>query len=478
MVLLVSFTIILYNFIRHGFSWPLGNVISWILVTIGVAVYGLVAGNMREINNQLEQAHITIQKQALTDSVTGLPNHRAVIEQLEKEFERTRRFHRSLSLVFFDGDRFKKVNDMYGHAVGDIVLHELGARVSNVLRGGDTLGRFGGEEFVVLLPETDALQSSEVAERIRAAVAVQPFAIPSVEGGIILTISVGIATYPGDGETIRELMEKVDQAMYWSKRLGRNQVRTVAESQQCNYSALLDILDKADEARDEMIGSMLHAERLQRAYYLGTIYSLMRMIEVRDAGISRHSHIVSDLSTAIAQHIGLEQHTIFALGTAALLHDIGKVAIPDALLYKTRPLTPAEQLIIQQHSELGAQILEISPFLQKLIPAIRHHHERWDGKGYPDHLAGHQIPLEARIITVAEAYDSMIMNHPYRVGCSPMEALAELKRCAGKQFDPEIVDAFVKVMALRQEQEQTPQVILPLEETNALESLSPLPGAF
>ncbi|HVB23052.1 MAG TPA: diguanylate cyclase [Ktedonobacteraceae bacterium] len=449
----------LYNCIIFGFKWPSAEVDGWLIGNISLLIFGLVAGQIRSMSNKLviahqklAVAHEAIQKQALTDPLTDLPNHRAMIEQLDKELERTRRSHRAFSVIFFDGDRFKKVNDTYGHVVGDLVLCELGKRVSNVLRGGDTLGRFGGEEFVVLLPETDAIQAEDIAERIRATIASFPLVPTAVDGGINITISVGIATYPGDGETINALLDMADQAMYWAKRLGRNQIRTAAEACRANHRAIFDILTMPDEERDATLADGLHTDRLQRAYYLGTIYSLMRMIEVRDAGMSRHSHAVSDLATAIALHLGIEPKSILSIGTAALLHDIGKIAIPDALLHKVGPLSPTERSLVQQHPELGMQILEISPFLQELIPAIRHHHERWDGTGYPDQLSGEHIPLEARIIGVAEAYDAMLADRAYQVGRSPGEALAELQRCAGTQFDPKIVQAFTIVLANQHEQ--------------------------
>lgn len=455
-----------YNVVDYGLVWPSAVFPSWFIGNVSLLVLGLIAGQIRSMGNklaavhqQLTLAHEALQKQALTDPLTGLLNHRAIIQQMEKEGDRSRRFHRPFALLFFDGDRFKKVNDTYGHSVGDMVLCELGQRISSVLRGGDTIGRFGGEEFVVLLPETDAVQASLVAERIRASMAAHPVALSSVKGGINTTISVGIATYPADGERINELLEKADQAMYWAKRLGRNQVRTAPEAQRMSYTVVLDALAHDDERRDDAPGDKRNTERVHHAYYLSTIYSLMRMIEMRDRGISKHSHAVSDLATAIAQEMEMDHKAVLAVGAAALLHDIGKVAIPDALLYKAGPLSPSEQVMIQQHPELGAQILEISPFLQELMPAVRHHHERWDGKGYPDHLAGEHIPLAARIIGVAEAYDAMLQERPYQAGRSSEAAFAELLRCAGKQFDPTVVEAFAHVLPQQQAEADTSEVV-------------------
>ncbi len=184
------------------------------------------------IHKELEEAYTTIHKQALTDALTGLPNHRAVIDQLSKELEHARRYQRSLSILFFDADRFKYVNDTYGHATGDVVLQQIGKRASRALRIGDTLGRFGGEEFVVLLPETNGSEAHRVAERIRSAVAAEPVSTPEVEGSINITVSIGLSTYLVDGDSEQVLLAQADEAMYMAKRMGRNQVRTATEVRQ------------------------------------------------------------------------------------------------------------------------------------------------------------------------------------------------------------------------------------------------------
>jgi len=185
-----------------------------------------------EAYKSLEVANAIIQKQALTDALTNLPNHRALVDQLEQDLEHARRYERPFSLLFFDADRFKQINDTYGHAAGDSTLQEIGIRTRRNLRGGDTLGRFGGEEFVVLLPETDCQQAMLIAERIRSEVAASPISSPGLEEGISITLSIGISSYPDDGTSERELLSQADEAMYLAKRLGRNQVQVAQESQQ------------------------------------------------------------------------------------------------------------------------------------------------------------------------------------------------------------------------------------------------------
>ncbi len=416
---------------------------------------------LKRLHEQLQREHEALNAAntrlaalATTDPLTELPNHRALQVLLEQECERARRFGHPLSLLFFDGDRFKQVNDTYGHAVGDLVLRELGERARSVLRAGDTVGRFGGEEFLVLLPETDEQEAKIVAERLRAAVAASPLASQEVKEGITATVSVGVACYPIDGRTAGELREQADQAMYWAKRLGRNQVRTATEAARANRNAVL----KAATAR-ELERPELHfldgrdLEQQARVEQLGLIYSLMGVLDWREAGMSMHAHEVSDLVTGMARALQFDQERTLQVATAAFLHDIGKIALPDRLLQQPRDhFSEQEWRLLHQHAELGATIVESSPWLSDLAPAIRHHHERWDGTGHPDGLAGEAIPLEARFIAVAEAYHTMISGQPYQAARSQAEALAELKRQAGKQFDPTLIPLFQQVLKSRQEE--------------------------
>ncbi len=403
--------------------------------------------HLENAHQQLETAYATIQKQALTDGLTDLPNHRAVIDQLKKELERAHRYDRPFSLLFFDGDRFKRVNDTYGHAAGDAVLRQLSERAARALRGGDTLGRFGGEEFVVLLPEADNKEATCVAERIRATVASHPMALPDIEEGLEVTVSIGVATFPSDGMTEQELLVQADEAMYISKRLGRNQVRTAEEAR--HISADVDLLAvlQQEGLREAREREGKNPEQLWQMYTLQAIEALQSLMARHDIALSEHAHAVSDYATAIAQTMKLPPKQIVRIGLAALVHDIGKVIIPSETLKKASSLSVRERLSLWEHTELGAQLLETSPFLYDLIDGVRYHHERWDGKGYPASKAGENIPLPARIIAVAEAYDAMQRDLPYQSKRSSEEALAEVRRAAGSQFDPQVVEAFLKSLA-------------------------------
>jgi two-component system, cell cycle response regulator len=236
-----------------------------------------------------------------TDGLTGLPNHRALMEQLEREMERARRHNRPFSLLFFDADRFKHINDTYGHAVGDTVLCQIGERARSILRCEDTIGRFGGEEFVVLLPELGVAEATESAERIRAAVATCPIITPDTSDGITATVSIGLATYPSDGETDEILLTSADEAMYIAKRMGRNQVRTAEEA--CQMSADVELMALLQEAKqqDDAQRDGVTLERLREAYTLKIMSSLLNLLDRRDKNMSEHAYAVSNIATALAQ---------------------------------------------------------------------------------------------------------------------------------------------------------------------------------
>ena len=209
---------------------------------------------------------------------------------------------------------------------------------------------------------------------------------------------------------------------------------------------LITLLQEEEE-RESTKREGLTLTQIRETYTLRIIYSLLSLLERRDESMNAHAHAVSDLATMIAHAMELDTKDVFRIGMAALLHDIGMVAIPDLLLQKTNSLSPQERSRLQEHAELGAQILESSPFLHDLRPAVRHHHERWDGRGYPDQLAGADIPLAARIIAVAEAYDAMLRDHPYQKARTKEEAETELFHCAGTQFDATVVQTLLIVLS-------------------------------
>jgi diguanylate cyclase (GGDEF)-like protein len=403
-------------------------------------------------HENLEIANQTIQKQALTDPLTGLPNHRALIDQLQQEVQRAELHNHSFGVIFFDGDRFKRVNDVYGHAAGDAVLRQLGERAQSVLRSSDTLGRYGGEEFIALLPEVDAIEAMTIAERMREAVEAFPLAQEMVKGGLPITISIGVAIYPTDATTSSELLIKADQAMYWAKKSGRNRVCTVNEAQAIGNSVQVKASNEDDE---RLRDTLLDPEQLRRYIqllhsYIGNV--LTSTLSIYDNELAEHSERVSRYSAAIAREMQLDPSMIDRITIAASLHDIGKIGIPPALLKKQSLLSDDERQIVQQHPALAAQILITTPLMHTLLPAVRHHHERWDGTGYPQGLQGEMIPLEARIIAIADAYDAIRTERSYKKGQCATEAIAELEKSAGTHFDPALI--VTAIHALQQVEQQ------------------------
>lgn len=377
-------------------------------------------------HQHLNEANARLEALATTDALTELPNHRSLVATLDKELERAQSYYRSCSTLFLDIDHFKALNDGYGHASGDTVLHEFAQVLRTRLRGIDTVGRWGGEEFVVILPEMTSEEAQGFAEEMRVDVAAYLF---SIGGGSRLTCSIGVSCYPTHARDREELMNAADQAMYAAKRLGRNQVRRADDP-----LVLALLLEKNQEGGRE------------EAAMAGVIEALSRLVEAHDPSTYQHSLKVSELLADLVQYLGLSDAEAQMIALAGRLHDIGKTSIPDSILYKPGKLTEEEWAIIRTHPATGAEVVSSVPVLRPLASVIRGHHERWDGKGYPDQLAGEAIPFGARLIAVVNAYMAMTVDRPYQKACSHDQALAELRRCAGTQFDPQMVDALERLL--------------------------------
>jgi diguanylate cyclase (GGDEF)-like protein len=385
----------------------------------------------------LGKAHIKIQQQTLIDHLTGLPNHQAMVDFLEKGINHAQNREQTFSLLFIDLDHFKALNDGYGHAAGDATLHELGQILSKNLRNIDTTGRWGGEEFLAILPETAIDEALLVAENIREVVSKHIF---SVGGGLHLTCSIGIASYPTHVYSLDSLINAADQAMCAAKRLGRNQVRTVDEPL----------------VRMAMVERLCENDRETTAIY-GLVDALFSVVERRNFSLREHSNKVAGLVYQLALKLGISSHEAHMIKLAGHLHDIGKVGIPDAILQKPSPLTEQEWQHMMLHPIIGAEVAACIPALRPLAPVIRAHHEWWDGSGYPDQLKGEEVPLAARAVAVVDAYATMLEDRCYQQAQSSREAIAELQRCAGTQFDPVVVDALIELL---QEQTQEQMAVM------------------
>lgn len=408
---------------------PASGTAAWWVVGMGALVVAavLIGAMRRRTDVLIEQLYDA----ARTDPLTGLLNRRGFRELLDLELERARRGEGCVAVVVGDIDHFKEVNDRGGHHVGDAALQRTARILDEDKRQLDVVARVGGEEFTMILPETDAPGALAIAERLRCRFQ-REFAADTVP----LTICFGIAAYPADGETAGALLRAGDAALYGAKAGGRN--RSVIHS-----LALRELVTRSG------VGVDIEGER-----YIGVVRDLAEALDLRFSGSARHSETVGRYAEMMAVELGIPQERVARVRLAGILHDIGKVAVPDAILHKPGKPTEEEWATIRRHPELGAQILE-HPSLADVRRWVAAHHERPDGKGYPLGLSGTAIPVEARILAVADAYEAMTSDRSYRASIGHEAARAELQRFAGSQFDPAVVEALRTVVGRESERAGT-----------------------
>ncbi len=379
---------------------------------------------------------------AVTDGLTRLCNHDHFNRLLDRELSRARRYGRPLALIVLDIDHFKAINDTFGHLVGNEVLEELARVLRDNARDADVVGRFGGEEFVILLPESTSADAEKLAVRIQHAVS-ETLHVPAL-GEHPVSASFGIA----DTEDLRvqsaaDLVDLADRAMYTAKRRGRNTVVCAA--------AGLDAEDEAAPLQADQIESLQKRiavlKALARDVYGQSITCLGQALVEKDPYTARHSVNVSFYAGEIARQLGCAQGTVKSISNAGLLHDIGKVGIPDRVLLKRGPLTSLEQTIIAQVPFISTRIVECLRILESEVLIIRHQREYFDGSGMPDGLLADQIPIGARVLLVADAFDAMTTDRVYRQRRSIDEVVAELRTGAGRQFDARAVLALEQLLA-------------------------------
>lgn len=497
-----------------------------------------------QLNNRCHQAL----QQAVTDSLTGLFTHGFLQETLGRQLLCARRHGWPLSVVFIDIDRFKQVNDHYGHAVGDDVLRTLAGKLRDTVRRSDIVVRYGGEEFVVLLPHTDAAGAHKVAEQLRAVVEQMPVESSRLgEQPLMVTISLGVATFPGDADDGEALLARADEAMYRAKRGGRNQVvqfRNTPQAQQSKARVLIvdddernlrlldaylakegyesikacdgpealeiamhelpdlilldgmmprmtgfevcrllkqdrstnlipivivtaltsreDRLQSIEVGADDFLSKPVDkVELLSRMRALlrvkqntdqledadTVVLTLARVVESRDPSTGGHVERVANYAVALGRAMGLNQVACDGLRRAGYVHDIGKIVVPDAILLKPGKLTPEERTIMERHVEAGYELLKPMRTFAESLPAVRYHHERLDGSGYPLGLRGAEIPLTAQIIAMVDVYDALTTDRVYRPALSKADALAILEEETQRgMHDRVLLDTFLRVL--------------------------------
>jgi diguanylate cyclase (GGDEF)-like protein/putative nucleotidyltransferase with HDIG domain len=353
---------------------------------------------------------------ALTDPLTGLGNHRHFHDRLATDISEAEEKGLPLSVCLLDVDNFKELNDTLGHPKGDHVL----AQVASRLRQDGEAFRIGGDEFALLLPGRDEQEAVAVADGI-----IRRASLLEAAPGLAVRLSAGVVTYPQLGLDRSEIVTVADQALYLAKEHGKSRARAyhpdLGELPQ--FTGLGEALDR--EARLKAAASLAHA------------------VDERDAYTGRHSYVVAELSARVAGLLGLDAEEIELVRLAGSLHDLGKLAIPEEILRKPDALSESERLVLRRHPQIGYRMLR-SLGVEPVSTWVLHHHEHWDGRGYPHGLGGEEIPLCSRILLVADAYDAMTSDRIYREHVAHEEAVAELERCAGSQFDPQVVAVFVK----------------------------------
>jgi two-component system cell cycle response regulator len=359
---------------------------------------------------------------ARKDPLTGLLNRRGFQEAFDLELERSRRAGRPCALVLADLDHFKRVNDQLGHPAGDRRLEKMAHLLGIGKRRIDSAARMGGEEFALLLPDTDEHGGYVIAERLRNAVR-EAFATDPVP----VTVSFGVASFPRHGPTGDQLLVAADQALYVAKELGR---------------------DRTAIYRPEVTAQMMGARERADARadgYLSAVLILADAVDLRDGGSALHSETVGRYAALIAAELDLEDERVERVRLAGVLHDIGKVGVPDAVLQKPGPLDDVEWAEVRKHCELGARLLG-GAGLEDVGGWVLSHHERPDGLGYPAGLRADEIPLEASILAVADSYEAMVADRCYRPRIGTERARAELESAAGTQFDADVVAALLRCL--------------------------------
>ncbi|HEX7735727.1 MAG TPA: diguanylate cyclase [Ktedonobacteraceae bacterium] len=406
----------------------LGMLVLMLLRQI-LAMYqiGGLQATLQGKNRSLDLLNTQLERQATTDSLTGLPNHRALAEKLDEFLERTRATSTSCALIFMDIDHFKDINDTYGHLTGDRVLSRFTEIVSATVRRCDAIGRWGGEEFVAILPETELEEARAVAEQIRVATIQQS---ATCAQGVRLTCSLGVATYPQDASEREELIKLADRAMYMAKRLGRDQVHTACELPALAQRAAVQVDAGCTEG------------------CVPAVDALQALVEVRDPLLGQHLSRVATLARQLAWELGLSQEEAYTVYLGGRLHDLGNIAMSDEQMLRHRPWGKEDLERVAAYYVVGANILEPVPALRSVALIIRSYQEWVDGSGYPNGLKGEEIPLGARIVAVAGTYDLSLVSQARPGARASVQAFKEICRYSGSRFDPRVVEALRRVLSL------------------------------
>ena len=359
-----------------------------------------------------------LERQATTDPITGLLNHRYGDVALDEALEQARSRGSPLSVLIGDMDDFKLFNDTFGHPLGDEVLRLVAGVFRQMSGDSGIASRYGGDEFLVVLPGADRAAASAFADRLSAAVGVDR--VSGQDGRRVpIGLSLGVASFPEDSESKDRLLVLADAAMYEAKRLGG-----IDRQEPC-------VVDAGGVGVESVFGAL---------------DSLVQAVQYRDHYTKTHSDLVAEYAAKLALRVGFSEEATRAIRIAGILHDVGKLIVPDDILKKPGPLTAEEREVIQRHPLVGETLIRETPFLEDVIQAVGCHHEHYDGAATQGASAGDEIPLLGRALAIADAYSAMSLDRPYRKALSEDEIVAEFEAGAGTKFDPHLVEVFVEML--------------------------------
>jgi diguanylate cyclase (GGDEF)-like protein len=393
---------------------------EWFAVYGGIALVLTVIVLMRSFLLSLENGRLFVQ--SVTDPLTGLYNHRHFHDRIAVEIDRAKRYSEEVAVVVIDLDNFGEFNERSGHLEGDRLLAGLGHKLHMLVAGNAIAARLGGDEFGILLPEYDARSAAIFTQHLLDVIGVECGVRPGE-----LSASAGVAAYPEHGSDGEALLHLADGALFHAKETGKGRVVVF------------------DEGRVPDLSAHDRIERLERHSRVAAVRALAAAVDARDPDTRYHTQRVATLAVRLAEHLGLPGEHVRHIELLAVVHDVGKIAIPDSVLKKRGSLTEEEWADIRRHPEQGQRILA-STGLTELVPAVRSHHERWDGSGYPDGLARAEIPFDARLLCLCDAYDAMTSDRSYRSAMAPDAAHAEIDASAGSQFDPDLAERFLAML--------------------------------
>lgn len=411
-----------------------------------VAVYcGLYINNF-ELKDKASQ-------NAFLDNLTGLYSHRHFQEVLAKELTEAEKTNSPVSVVLFDVNDISKINKEFGHAKGDEVIRTVAEKISANIKKQDTAGRYGGDEIAVILPGMTTEEAKYLAEYLT-----YTLSCCSIDNVGPVRVSVGVASYPEASVEQDKLLILAEQAMCISKSKGdKNGISTIVSSQDYDFwddtalNSFASVLAKRHAQiginfEEELVTKFQNEEIRSQNHLLEVVTSLAGAIDAKDTYTKGHSTSVSRYAVALARAVNLPEKEVERIKLGGLLHDVGKIGIPENVLKKTAGLTDEEWKIMKQHPTIGAdKVLKPNPLLHDLIPIVKYHHEQWNGKGYPEGLKGEEIPYAARIVAVADTYHALISDRPYRKGMSVEKACEILKMGAGIQWDADLVRQFIQI---------------------------------